>query len=175
MNTVPPINIGISAKDRAAISEALSKALADSFVLYLKTHNYHWNVKGPMFQTLHIMFMDQYTELWNALDEIAERIRSLGFQAPGSFTEFQKLSSMKEGDGSLSADGMIRDVIAGQDAVTRSCRAALAIANKADDQPTVDIMVQRLQIHEKNAWMLRSLIDNGAAETAPPPKAKKKK
>lgn len=172
MSNVPAINIGISAKDRAAISEALSKVLADSFVLYLKTHNYHWNVKGPMFQTLHIMFMDQYTELWNALDEIAERIRSLGFPAPGTFKEFQRLSSMSEGDASLSADGMIRDIITGQDDVTRSARAALAIANKADDQPTVDTMVQRLQIHEKNAWMLRSLIDDGTP--APAAKAKKK-
>ncbi len=172
MSNVPAIDIGISTKDRAAISDALSKVLADSFVLYLKTHNYHWNVTGPMFQTLHVMFMDQYTELWNALDEIAERIRSLGFPAPGTFKEFQRLSSMKEGDGSLSADGMIRDIIAGQDAVTRSARAALAIANKADDQPTVDTMVQRLQIHEKNAWMLRSLIDTRASE--PALKAKKK-
>ena len=163
MRSVPEINNGISAKDRAAISKALSNVLADSFVLYLKTHNYHWNVTGPMFQTLHIMFMDQYTELWNALDAIAERIRSLGSQAPGSFSEFSKLSSMKEGDGSLDADGMIRDIIAGQDAVARSCRAAMALADKADDQPTVDIMVQRLQIHEKNAWMLRSLIDDSAS------------
>lgn len=174
MSNVPAIEIGISTKDRAAISDALSKVLADSFVLYLKTHNYHWNVTGPMFQTLHIMFMDQYTELWNALDEIAERIRSLGFPAPGTFKEFQRLSSMKEAEGTLSADGMIRDIIAGQDAVTRSARAALKVANDADDQPTVDIMVQRLQIHEKNAWMLRSLLDNGAA-AAPVPKAKAKK
>jgi starvation-inducible DNA-binding protein len=163
MGNVPPINIGISDKDRAAISDALSSVLADSFVLYLKTHNYHWNVTGPMFQTLHIMFMDQYTELWNALDVIAERIRSLGFKAPGTFKEFIKLSSMKEGDSSKNADGMIRDIIEGQDAVTRACRAALAVANKVDDQPTVDVMVQRLQIHEKNAWMLRSLIDNSGS------------
>ena len=171
-NNVPPINIGISAKDRAAISEALSKVLADSFVLYLKTHNYHWNVTGPMFQTLHVMFMDQYTELWNALDEIAERIRSLGFPAPGTSKEFLKLSAIKEAEGVPSADTMIRELINGQEAVTRSCRAALAIANKADDQPSVDIMVQRLQIHEKNAWMMRSLIDNSAS--APMPKTKKK-
>ncbi|RJX33237.1 MAG: DNA starvation/stationary phase protection protein [Oxalobacter sp.] len=163
MGTVPKIDNGISAKDREAISEALSKVLADSFVLYLKTHNYHWNVTGPMFQTLHIMFMEQYTELWNALDQIAERIRSLGFKAPGSFKEFQKLSSMKEGDSALDAGDMIRDIIAGQDAVARSCRAAMALANKADDQPTVDTMVQRLQVHEKTAWMLRSLIDDSAS------------
>ena len=149
----------MSEKDRAAISDAMSKVLADSFGLYLKTHNYHWNVTGPMFQTLHIMFMDQYTELWNALDEIAERIRSLGFKAPGSFKEFSKLSSMKEGDGSSSAEDMIRDLIEGQDAVCRSCREAMALADEANDQPTVDIMVQRLQIHEKNAWMMRSLLE----------------
>jgi starvation-inducible DNA-binding protein len=172
MSNVPAIDIGISAKDRAAISEALSRVLADSFVLYLKTHNYHWNVTGPMFQTLHMMFMTQYTELWNALDEIAERIRSLGFPAPGTFKEFIKLSSMKEQEGVMSADGMIRELIAGQDAVTRACRAALKVAEKADDQPSVDIMVQRLQIHEKNAWMLRSLIDTSASE--PALKAKKK-
>jgi len=172
MSNVPTIDIGISAKDRAAISEGLSKVLADSFVLYLKTHNYHWNVTGPMFQTLHIMFMDQYTELWNALDVIAERIRSLGFPAPGTFKEFLRLSSIKEVEGSLSSDAMIRELIAGQDAVTRAARAALKTADKADDQPSVDIMVQRMQIHEKNAWMLRSLIDNSAS--APAPKAKKK-
>ncbi|MBS1187094.1 MAG: dps2 [Burkholderiaceae bacterium] len=165
MSNVPAIDIGISAKDRAAISDALSKVLADSFVLYLKTHNYHWNVTGPMFQTLHLMFMDQYTELWNALDAIAERIRSLGYPAPGTFREFLKLSSIKEVEGTLSADSMIRELIAGQEAVTRSCRAALAVADKADDQPSVDIMVQRLQIHEKNAWMLRSLLD--ASPSAP--------
>ena len=171
MNSVPTINIGISAKDRAAISASLSKVLADSFVLYLKTHNYHWNVTGPMFQTLHVMFMDQYTELWNALDAIAERIRSLGYPAPGTFKEFLKLSSIQEVEGTLSADKMIRELIAGQEAVARSCRAALAVADKVDDQPSVDIMVQRLQIHEKNAWMLRSLIENSVDA---PVKTKKK-
>lgn len=172
MSTVPSIDIGISTKDRAAISEGLSRVLADSFVLYLKTHNYHWNVTGPMFQTLHLMFMGQYTELWNALDEIAERIRSLGFPAPGTFKEFLHLSKIKETEGTLNADSMIRELIAGQDAVTRAAREALKIADKANDQPTVDILVQRMQIHEKNAWMLRSLIDNSAS--APAPKAKKK-
>ena len=172
MKTVPAIDIGISTKDRAAISAALSKVLADSFVLYLKTHNYHWNVTGPMFQTLHIMFMEQYTELWNALDEIAERIRSLGFPAPGTSKEFLKLSAIKEAEGVPSADSMIRELIAGQEAVARSSRAALSVAEKANDQPSVDIMVQRLQIHEKNAWMLRSLIDNST--TMPAPKARKK-
>ncbi|MBS1170108.1 MAG: dps2 [Burkholderiaceae bacterium] len=174
MSNVPAIDIGISAKDRAAISDALSKVLADSFVLYLKTHNYHWNVTGPMFQTLHLMFMDQYTELWNALDAIAERIRSLGFPAPGTFREFLKLSSIKEVEGTLSADSMIRELIAGQEAVTRACRAALAVADRADDQPSVDIMVQRLQIHEKNAWMLRSLIDSSPAASVKTAKGRKK-
>ena len=159
MSDAPVINIGISEKDRAKISDALSKVLADSFVLYMKIHNYHWNVTGPMFQTLHVMFMDQYTELWNAVDEIAERIRSLGYHAPGTFKEFLKLSSMKEIEGSVNADKMIRDVISGHETVARSARAALKVAEKADDQPTIDVMVQRLQIHEKNAWMLRSLID----------------
>ena len=174
MSTVPAIDIGISTKDRAAISGALSKVLADSFVLYLKTHNYHWNVTGPMFQTLHVMFMGQYTELWTALDEIAERIRSLGFQAPATFKEFLRLSKIKETEGVLSADSMIRELIAGQDAVTRAAREALKIADKADDQPTVDILVQRMQIHEKNAWMLRSLIDNSASGPAPKALGKKK-
>ena len=173
MSTVPAIDIGISSKDRAVISDALSKVLADSFVLYLKTHNYHWNVTGPMFQTLHLMFMGQYTELWNALDVVAERIRSLGFPAPGTFKEFLALSSIKEDDGPLNADSMIRELIAGQDAVTRSARAALKVAEKADDQPSVDIMVQRLQIHEKNAWMLRSLIE--ADPLAPAKVAAKRK
>lgn len=167
MSKAPSIDIGISVEDRASISEALSAMLADSFVLYLKTHNYHWNVTGPMFQTLHILFMDQYTELWNALDEMAERIRSLGFHAPGTFKEFAKLSSIEESEGVLNADGMIRDIIAGTESVARSARATLKVADKADDQPTVDLMVQRLQIHEKNAWMLRSLLENEPAQLIP--------
>ena len=161
--SIPAIEIGISDKDRETISNGLARMLADSFCLYLKTH-YHWNVKGPMFQTLHVMFMDQYTELWNALDEIAERIRSLGFPAPGTMSEFAKLSGIKEVEGVPSAEDMIRDVIVASQAVTRTAREVLDIADKANDQPTIDLMTQRLQIHEKNAWMLRSLLESGAGD-----------
>ncbi len=160
---VPAIEIGIKDKDRKAIADGLSKMLADSFCLYLKTHNYHWNVRGPMFQTLHNMFMDQYTELWNALDEIAERIRSLGYPAPGTMAEYLKISDVKETAGVPTAEEMIVDVIVASQIVTKTARKVLAQADKADDQPTADLMTQRLQIHEKNAWMLRSLLDNQAA------------
>ena len=164
--SIPAIEIGISDKDREVISNGLSRMLADSFCLYLKTHNYHWNVKGPMFQTLHVMFMDQYTELWNALDEIAERIRSLGFPAPGTMSEFAKLSAIKEVEGVPSAEDMIRDVIIASQTVTRTAREVLDLADQANDQPTIDLMTQRLQIHEKNAWMLRSLLENGSDDAA---------
>jgi len=174
--SVPEINIGISAKERAAIASGLSRMLADSFVLYLKTHNYHWNVKGPMFQTLHILFMDQYTELWNALDEIAERIRSLGFPAPGTHKEFMRLSSIQETEGVPRAEDMIRDLINCSEAVTRTAREVLEVADAANDQPTLDLLTQRMQIHEKNAWMLRSLLDNDQTGSLPvPPKRKKSK
>lgn len=172
---IPGIEIGISDKDREAISNGLSRMLADSFFLYLKTHNYHWNVTGPMFQTLHVMFMDQYTELWNALDEIAERIRSLGFPAPGTMKDFAKLSSIKEVDGVPSAEDMIRDVIIGSQTVTRTAREVLEIADKANDQPTLDLLTQRLQIHEKNAWMLRSLLESGSAPVVTAAAKRKKK
>lgn len=157
---IPAIEIGIKDKDRKAIADGLSKMLADSFCLYLKTHNYHWNVRGPMFQTLHNMFMDQYTELWNALDEIAERIRSLGYPAPGTMAEYLEISDVKETGGVPSAEEMIVDVIIASQIVTKTARKVLAQADKANDQPTADLMTQRLQIHEKNAWMLRSLLDN---------------
>ncbi len=174
--SVPEINIGISTKDRSDISNGLSRVLADSFVLYLKTHNYHWNVKGPMFQTLHILFMEQYTELWTALDEIAERIRSLGFPAPGTFREFERLSSIQETEGVPRAEDMIRDLIVCSEVVTRTAREVLEVADKANDQPTVDLLTQRMQIHEKNAWMLRSLIDGDLTGVLPtPPKRKKSK
>jgi starvation-inducible DNA-binding protein len=174
--SVPEINIGIGAKEREAIANGLSRMLADSFVLYLKTHNYHWNVKGPMFQTLHILFMTQYTELWNALDEIAERIRSLGFPAPGTYKEFTRLSSIKESDGVPRAEDMIRDLIVCSETVTRTAREVLEVADSANDQPTVDLLTQRMQIHEKNAWMLRSLLDSDLVGSSPtPPKAKKSK
>ena len=155
------INIGIADKDRKKIVTGLSKMLADSYILYLKTHNFHWNVTGPMFQTLHIMFMGQYTELWNALDPIAERIRSLGYPAPGSYKKFVSLSSIKEEEGTPSATEMIKQLIAGQEAVARTAREAFKIADAADDQPTADLLTQRMEIHEKNAWMLRSLLEKG--------------
>lgn len=170
---VPAINIGISAKDRETISKGLSRVLAESFLLYMKTHNYHWNVKGPMFQTLHVMFEEQYTELWNALDEIAERIRSLGFAAPGTLKEYLRLTSIKEIEGVPNAEDMVCDVITASETVVRVSRALLEVAGNVGDDPTVDLLTNRMQIHEKNAWMLRSLIDNGAA--AVPVKATAKK
>lgn len=157
---IPAVDIGIKDDDRKAIANSLSVFLADSFCLYVKTHNYHWNVTGPMFQTLHTMFMDQYTELWNALDEIAERIRSLGYPAPGTMKAFIKLSDVEETKNVVSANDMIIDVINASQIVTKSARNVLALADKANDQPTADLMTQRLQIHEKNAWMLRSLLEN---------------
>ncbi len=158
MSTHQPIDIGIGETERAAIAAALSRLLADSYTLYLKTHNYHWNVTGPMFQTLHVMFQTQYTEMWQALDEIAERIRALGFPAPGSYREFTALSTIAEVEGAPTAEEMIRDLVMGQEAVVRTARAAFKVAEPASDEPTCDILTQRLQIHEKNAWMLRSLL-----------------
>ncbi|MCM1128440.1 MAG: DNA starvation/stationary phase protection protein [Alistipes senegalensis] len=174
MTAVPAINIGMSAKDRENISNGLSRVLAESFLLYVKTHNYHWNVKGPMFQTLHVMFEEQYTELWTAMDAIAERIRSLGFPAPGTLKEYLKLATIKELEGVPSAEDMIRDVLAGSETVSRLSREVMALADAAGDDPTADLLTQRMQVHEKNAWMLRSLIDHGAAPAAPASKAKKK-
>ena len=167
------IDIGISDKDRARIAESLSKMLADSYILYLKTHNFHWNVTGPMFNTLHVMFMQQYTELWNALDLIAERIRSLGHPAPGSYKRYVELSSIAEEEGVPSAHDMIRQLVAGQEAVTRTARAAFKVADGADDQPTADLLTQRMEVHEKNAWMLRSLLEDGGA--VPSVKARKRR
>ena len=152
------IDTGISSKDRAAISQGLSRLLADTYLLYLKTHGFHWNVEGPMFQTLHTMFMDQYTEAWNAIDPIAERIRALGHYAPGSYKQYVKLASIKETEGVPKAEPMIRQLIEGQEAVARTARAVLPLADDANDQPTLDLLTQRLDIHEKNAWMLRSLL-----------------
>ena len=153
------IDIGIAAKDRQVIADGLSHLLADSYTLYLQSHNFHWNVKGPMFQTLHVLFMEHYTEIWNALDLIAERIRSLGLPAPGTYKEFTKLASIKEVDGVPNATTMIRILVAGQEAVARTARTAFAAAEAANDQPTCDLLTQRLQVHEKNAWMLRSLLE----------------
>lgn len=153
------IDIGISNKDRARIAEGLSRFLADTYTLYLKTHNFHWNVTGPMFQTLHLMFMDQYNEQWMAVDLIAERIRALGFPAPGGYKDFAALTSIKEVDGVPKAKDMIRQLVEGQEAVVRTARTVFPIAEKANDQPTLDLLTQRMQIHEKNAWMLRSLLE----------------
>ena len=155
------IDIGIAPKDRAVIAGGLSRLLADSYTLYLQSHNFHWNVTGPMFQTLHVLFMEHYTEIWNALDLIAERIRSLGLPAPGTYKEFTELASIKEVEGVPSATEMIRILVAGQEAVARTARKAFRAAEKANDQPTCDLLTQRLQVHEKNAWMLRSLLEDG--------------
>ena len=155
------IDIGISDPDRAAIAQALSKLLADSYTLYLKTHNFHWNVTGPMFNTLHQMFMTQYTEQWTALDEIAERIRALGFNAPGSYAQFVQLASIKEDPAAAATPEwreMVRQLVLGNEAVCRTARKVLEIADDADDNPTEDLLTQRLVIHEKYAWMLRSLL-----------------
>lgn len=154
----PQIDIGIKSKDREKIVAGLSRVLADTYTLYLKTHNFHWNVEGPMFNTLHLMFMEQYTELWNALDLIAERIRALGFPAPATYKEFAKLSSIEETDGVPDALEMVRLLMTGHEAVARTARAAFPAAEKAGDESTCDLYTQRLQIHEKTAWMLRSLL-----------------
>ena len=153
------IDIGISDPDRATIAAALSRLLADSYTLYLKTHNYHWNVTGPMFNTLHVMFMEQYTEQWTALDLIAERIRALGHPAPGTYKEFTKLASIKEIDGVPKALDMVRNLVAAQEATARTARKLFPVAEKANDQPTADLLTQRLEVHEKTAWMLRSLLE----------------
>jgi len=160
-NKAPSIDIGIGTGDRKKIAEGLSRFLADSYTLYLKTHNFHWNVTGPMFNSLHNMFMTQYTEQWTALDEIAERIRALGFNAPGSYREFVALSSIAEEPGLTdSADWheMVRQLVVGNEAVCRTARKVLDQADDVDDAPTEDLLTQRLQTHEKYAWMLRSLL-----------------
>ena len=152
------LNIGISAEDRQQIADGLSRLLADSYSLYLKTHNYHWNVEGPLFNTLHLMFEGQYTELATAVDEIAERIRALGVKAPGSYTAFGELTGIEEATGDESAEEMIRQLVIGQEAVARTAREAIKAAEAASDEPTADLLTQRMQIHEKNAWMLRSML-----------------
>ncbi len=156
----PSINIGISDKDRAAIVGGLSKLLADTYTLYLTTHNFHWNVSGPMFNSLHAMFMAQYTELWNAVDPIAERIRSLGHPAPGSYAQFGKLTSLKDAPTTPpKALEMVAILVEGHEAVARTARAIFALADKASDEPTADLLTQRLSIHEQTAWMLRVLLE----------------
>ena len=154
------INIGISEKDRAAIAGGLSHLLADTYTLYLTTHNFHWNVTGPMFNTLHQMFMVQYTELWNAVDPIAERVRSLGHAAPGSYAQFGALTSIKDAPASPpKALEMVRILVEGHEAVARTARSIFPLADKAGDEPTADLLTQRLTVHEQTAWMLRSLLE----------------
>jgi len=155
----PSIDIGIDDKDRAKIADGLSRLLADSYTLYLMTHNFHWNVTGPMFNTLHLMFMGQYTEQWNALDLIAERIRALGHPAPGTYKEFVKRASIKEVEGVPKATDMIRHLVSAQEATARTARGLFPLVDKANDQPTMDLLTQRLEVHEKTAWMLRSLLE----------------
>ena len=152
------LDIGIDTRDREAIAGGLSKLLADSYTLYLKTHNYHWNVTGPMFNTLHVMFETQYTELATAVDEIAERIRALGIKAPASYSAFSDLTKITEGSGDESAEEMIRQLVIGQETVARTARQAFPAAEKANDEPSADLLTQRMQVHEKNAWMLRSML-----------------
>ncbi|MFM2324779.1 Dps family protein [Brachymonas denitrificans] len=154
-----PVNIGISDAKRKKIAEGLSKLLADSYTLYLMTHNFHWNVTGPQFNSLHVMFMDQYTEQWNALDVIAERIRALGFPAPGTYKEFVKLASIQEVEGVPKATDMIRHLVLAQEATARTARALFPVVDDANDQPTADVLTQRIDVHEKTAWMLRSLLE----------------
>jgi starvation-inducible DNA-binding protein len=152
------INIGINEQDRREIAQGLSKLLADSYTLYLKTHNYHWNVTGPMFKTLHVMFEEQYMELATAVDDIAERIRQLGEFAPGSYKAFAELTNLPEETGHPNAEQMIENLVLGQEAVIRNARSLVPLAENASDEPTLDLLTQRMQVHEKQAWMLRSLV-----------------
>jgi starvation-inducible DNA-binding protein len=156
----PAIDIGINPKQREKIAHGLSALLADSYTLYLMTHNFHWNVTGPDFNSLHLMFMGQYTEQWNALDLIAERIRALGHAAPGTYKEFVKLASIKEVEGVPKATDMIRHLVSAQEATARTARKLFPLVNAANDQPTADLLTQRLEVHEKTAWMLRSLLED---------------
>jgi starvation-inducible DNA-binding protein len=153
------IDIGITEKDRAAIAGGLGRLLADSYSLYLQTHNFHWNVTGPMFQTLHVMFEAQYTELSVAVDLVAERIRALGFPAPATYSEFARLTSINEVAGVPKADEMIRLLVEGQETVVRTARTIFPLAESASDEATADLLTQRIQLHEKTAWMLRSLLE----------------
>ncbi len=156
----PRIDIGISDADRAAIAQGLSRVLADTYTLYLTTHNFHWNVTGPMFNTLHLMFMEQYTELWNAVDPIAERIRALGHHAPGSYAQYGKLASLPDApEEPPEALAMVRILVEGHEAVARTARSLFPAADKASDEPTADLLTQRLAVHEQTAWMLRSLLE----------------
>jgi starvation-inducible DNA-binding protein len=154
------IDIGIPEQERVAVAEGLSRLLADSYTLYLKTHNYHWNVTGPQFNSLHAMFEAQYSELALAVDEIAERIRALGLAAPGSYKVFSELTSIAEEDGVPSAEEMVRNLVIGHETVARTARETFTQAEQANDEPTADLLTQRMQLHEKTAWMLRSSLAN---------------
>lgn len=154
-----PVDIGIDAEDRKRVADGLANLLADTYTLYLKTHNFHWNVTGPMFGTLHLMFEQQYTELALAVDVIAERIRALGHFAPGSYAQFARLTSLQEETQVPDARGMVLQLVDGQQAVTRTARQVFPVAERAGDQATLDLLTQRLQVHEKSAWMLRSLLE----------------
>lgn len=155
----PKIDIGITKTQRKSIADGLARLLADEYTLYLKTHNFHWNVTGPMFNTLHLMFETQYNELALAVDLVAERIRALGFPAPGSYKQFAALSSIDEETGVPDARGMIRQLVEGAEAVVRTARDVFPLADEARDEPTADLLTQRMQVHEKNAWMLRSMLE----------------
>lgn len=159
MSSKHVIDIGLSEQQRTAIAAGLSKLLADSFTLYLMTHNFHWNVTGPMFNSLHLMFMGQYTEQWNALDVIAERIRALGVKAPGSYEEYAKLTTIAPVKGEPKAMEMVALLVAAQESTAKTARSLFDLVNEANDQPTADLLTQRLDIHEKTAWMLRVLLD----------------
>ncbi|MGZ3650168.1 MAG: Dps family protein [Bdellovibrionota bacterium] len=158
-NNQEKLNIGISDVDRKTIVEGLSRLLADTYTLYLKTHNFHWNVTGPQFRTLHLMFEEQYNEIWLATDTIAERIRALGHFAPATYRDFGKLSSIREPDGIPPANDMIRQLVEGHETVTRTAREIFPVVDKARDEATADLLTQRMQTHEKTAWMLRSLLE----------------
>ncbi|MBI3145541.1 MAG: DNA starvation/stationary phase protection protein [Pseudogulbenkiania sp.] len=153
------MDIGINEQDRQDIAQGLSRLLADTYTLYLKTHNFHWNVTGPMFQTLHLMFEQHYNELALAVDMIAERIRALGHYAPGSYSEYARLTSIAEASGTPRAQDMISQLVDGHETVCRTARSIFAVVEKASDEPTADLLTQRLQVHEKTAWMLRSLLE----------------
>ncbi len=159
------MDTGINTEDRAKIVESLSTVLADAYMLYLKTHNFHWNVTGPMFSSLHVMFEEQYTEQWTALDDIAERIRSLGHFAPATYKRYAELSSIIEEPNVLSAKDMIRQLVDGNEILTRTLRAGVKVADELDDFPTADMLTTRMDVHEKNAWMLRSFLEQGAGST----------
>jgi starvation-inducible DNA-binding protein len=154
---VGAINIGLDDKQREAITAGLSRLLADSYTLFLMTHNFHWNVVGPHFNSLHNMFEEQYQELFSGVDEIAERIRSLGVEAPGTFKRFEKMASFQIPEDSLDWQGMLMEMVKGQEAVVRTARNILSVVDEANDQPTIDLLTRRMEVHEKNAWMLRAL------------------